>query len=435
MDIKPAAAAEPTMQPGRRALRPAPARPASTIERLAEGTWLDQRLITFVSGFLLIGYALAFAMLFVTARGTVDVFGRPLGTDFASFYSAGRMALEGNAAQAYDWTAHLTAERMLHGVDVLSPWSYPPIFLMVTAALASLPYVASLLVWQSATLAFAAIMLWPIVPGLRTLALGLSCPAVLVCLGHGQTGFLTAGLLTTGALALPRREILAGVAFGLLAYKPQFGILIPVVLVTGCYWRAIMAATLTVLGLVALSYAVWGMPVWEAFFGSLHDTRTIVLEQGSTGFEKFQSVFAWLRLWDAPVPLAYGAQAIVTIASTGATVWVWRSDADARLKAAILLLAALLSSPYVLDYDFVVLGMAIAFLVAHAMEQGFLRWEKSLLALAWLCPLFARTIAGATLVPVGFLILLAVFWLTVMRARNEAVPKEQAAGRLLPATH
>ena len=431
MQTERAAPTEPKTRPAsraRHAVAPAAAR-LSQFDRLADGAWLEPRLIAFVTGFLLIAWMVVFILLFATARGTLDAFGRPLGTDFAAFYSAGRMALEGQAPLTYDWPAHLAAERMLHGVDVLSPWSYPPIFLMVTAALATLPYVASLLVWSGATLAFAAAMLWRIMPGIRVMLIGLACPAVLVCLGHGQTGFLTAGLLVAGALALPRHEIVAGVAFGLLAYKPQFAILIPVALLAGGHWRAIGAAALTVAALVGISLALWGVPVWEAFFNSLHASRTIVLEQGSTGFEKFQSAFAWWRLWGARLPLAYAAQAIVTVASVGATFLVWRSDADARLKAAVLLLAALLSSPYVLDYDFVVLGMAVACLVAHALQHGFARWEKTLLALAWLCPLFARTVAGTTLLPVGFFILLAVFALAVQRALAGAAARAETPAR------
>ena len=77
---------------------------------------------------------------------------------------------------------------------------------------------------------------------------------MLVCLGHGQTGFLTGALLAGGVLALPRHEILAGVFFGLLAYKPQFGLLIPFVLLAGGYWRAIAAATATVLASVAVTW-------------------------------------------------------------------------------------------------------------------------------------------------------------------------------------
>jgi hypothetical protein len=51
-------------------------------------------------------------------------------------------------------------------------------------------------------------------------------PAVFVNIGHGQNGFLTAALLGSALLSLDRRPWLAGALIGLLAYKPQFGVLI-----------------------------------------------------------------------------------------------------------------------------------------------------------------------------------------------------------------
>ena len=47
------------------------------------------------------------ALLLLTRFGTVpDPWQRPLGTDFASFWSAGRLALDGHAALAWDPAAH-----------------------------------------------------------------------------------------------------------------------------------------------------------------------------------------------------------------------------------------------------------------------------------------------------------------------------------------
>src|SRR5581483_11943227 len=223
-----------------------------------------------------------------------------------------------------------------------------PVFLLVAAALALLPYVPALLLWQGATLAAALAVFRAILPQPRALLFALGFPGILVCLGNGQTGLLTGALLAGGALALPRREVLAGVLFGLLAYKPQFGLLIPIVLAAGGYWRAIGAAAATVLATLAATLALWGWPVWQAFLASIPLTEKIVFEAGSTGFEKFQSIFAWVRLWGGPLPLAYALQGIVTIAVAGACIWIWRGPAAHRLKCAALLTGALLSSPYVL---------------------------------------------------------------------------------------
>jgi hypothetical protein len=142
----------------------------------------------------------------------------------------------------------------------------------------------------------------------------------------------------------------------------------------------------------------------------------VVLEQGDTGWHKIQSVFAWTRMWGGPLPLAYGLQAMMTIALAAALVWLWRSAAPFALKAAALCLAAILSTPYSLDYDLMLLAPAIAFLAVDGAERGFDPWEKTLLAIAWLAPLIARSIAQATLIPVGVPIMLALFVLLLRRA-------------------
>jgi hypothetical protein len=392
---------------------------ASATERWASGDWLTRPLMTFAAVAMIVGTIASFTFLFATAHGTLDRLDRPLGTDFSSFWTAGRMALEGRAALAYDWASHWAVQKQTHGIDMFFPWSYPPVFLLVAAVVAALPYIPALLVWQGASLFAALAAFRAILPQPQALLFAFGFPGVLVCLGHGQTGFLTAALLAGGALALPRSEVLAGVSFGLLAYKPQFGLLIPFVLVAGGHWRAIAAATATVLAGFAVTLALWGWPVWQAFLESLPLTQKVVFETGNTGFEKFQSIFAWVSLCGGPLRLAYGLQAIVTLSALAGCVWIWRSPAAHRLKSAALLTGVLLSSPYVLDYDLVAFGLALALFTAHGMERGFHPWEKTFLALAWFMPVATREIARLTYVPVGFLTLAAIFLLIIQRARAE----------------
>jgi len=115
---------------------------------------------------------------------------------------------------------------------------------------------------------------------------------------------------------------------------------------------------------------------------------------------------------------SYAAQALVTASALVACIWIWRSGASFRLKAAALLIGTLLSSPYVLDYDFIVLGMALAFFAAEGIESGFLPWEKTILALVWVAPLLARELAKLSYLPLGFAALAAVFLLVVLRVRG-----------------
>ena len=214
--------------------------------------------------------------------------------------------------------------------------------------------------------------------------------------------------------------------FGLLAYKPQFGLLIPFVLLAGGYWRAIASATVTVLATVAVTTAMWGWPVWQAFFNSIPLTQKVVFETGNTGFEKFQSIFAWVGLWGGPLQLSYGLQGIVTLFALASIVWIWRSPVSHRLKGAALLTGALLSSPYVLDYDLPVFGLALAFFAAHGMEHGFGPWEKTAIAAAWIMPVATREFSRLTYVPIGFLALAAIFLLILHRAWTERAAEAPA---------
>jgi Glycosyltransferase family 87 len=240
-------------------------------------------------------------------------------------------------------------------------------------------------------------------------------PAVFINIGHGQNGFLTAALLGGALCLLDRRPWLAGVLIGLLAYKPQFGVLIPIALLASQRWSSIAAAVATVAALIALSFATLGGDVWHAFRDSMNFTQVIVLEQGGTGWEKIQSAFSAARNWGADVQTAYAIQIVLGLSLAATVAWLWRSDAAFELKASGLATASLLATPYVLDYDLVVLAVAIAFCARHGIRRGFRDYEISVLAAAWIVPLLSRGIAGATGIPLGLIAMLALYSLTLHR--------------------
>jgi alpha-1,2-mannosyltransferase len=254
------------------------------------------------------------------------------------------------------------------------------------------------------------------------LLLAISYPAVFVNLGHGHNGFLTAALLGFALVQLDRRPVLAGILFGLLAYKPQFGLMIPLVLVATGRWRTVCAAAATVALLVLAATLAFGIDTWRAFFTFAEYTRTIVLETGETGWHKIQSVFSWARMWGASVPLAYGIQGAVTLGIAAALVWLWRSPASFALKAAALCLAAILATPYSLDYDLMVLAPAIAFLTVGGLARGFAPYEKTALAFLWIAPLIARGFAEVTLIPLGVIAMLVMLVLVLRKAKGRPAP-------------
>jgi hypothetical protein len=155
--------------------------------------------------------------------------------------------------------------------------------------------------------------------------------------------------------------------------------------------------------------------VWQAFLDSLPLTRAIVIEQGRTGWEKIMSPFSAVRSWSGSVEAAYAVQGAFTFAAIAATLWLARK-ARPDLRNAGVTAAVLISTPYVLDYDFVVLLVGIAYLWRDAERHGWLPWEKSALALVWLAPLVARNLAALTLFPLGLLTAVLVLVLSVRRA-------------------
>ena len=75
-------------------------------------------------------------------------------------------------------------------------------------------------------------------PGQGALLLALAAPAVFINAVGGQNSTWTAALFGSGLSLLERRPLLAGGLLGLLIYKPQLGLLIPVALLAGRHWRA-----------------------------------------------------------------------------------------------------------------------------------------------------------------------------------------------------
>ena len=391
------------------------------IANLRSGEWLSLDRLRAYPAILLFGLVLALGFLFATSDGKMDRFDRPLGTDFSQVWTAGGEVLQGQPEMAYDNPAHAQRQRDLFGSKTqFYGWHYPPYFLGLAALLAMLPYLAALLVWQASTLglylmAMGAILRGTVKPAATWIIAALAFPAVFVNIGHGHNGFLTAALLTGGLLCLDKKPWLAGLLFGLLAYKPQLALIVPVALIAGGYGRVLLAAAASVAAMTLASLAAFGTGVWQGFFGSLAFTREVVLEQGSTGFEKIQTIFAAVRLMGGGIDLAYAAQAISTLTALGLIAWLWRSAADFRLKAAALLAATLLTTPYALDYDMMVLGPAIAFAVVHGLSRGFRPYDKSLLALVWLVPLLARGIGSALHVPLGVAVT-ALFFASLIAA-------------------
>ncbi len=399
------------------------------LDALRTGSWLDAartRRIAGLSLLLVVGTVLFFA---ATAHGTLDFRGRPLGSDFSQVYAAGRMVWAGHAADVWDWPRHFAVQLQVHHAHRLDVygWHYPPPFLLVATALAALPYLAALFTWQAATLG-PLLVIANRVTGLKDGWLFvLAAPVTAICLMHGHNAFLTTLLLGAGLWLLARRPFVAGLLLGCLVYKPQFALILPPLLLLARKWPAIVGAAVSSLGLVLLTYAIWGWPVWQAFIDSLPLTRQVIIEQGRTGWEKIVTPFAAARALGADIRAAYVVQGIATVSAIGAALWLaWSGRPALRNAAAIT--AAVIATPYALDYDLVVLLAAMGFLWKDGEATGWLPWEKTLLAFVWVAPLFGRSVAAATQFPLGLAASVTILALAVRRGLRASPSRHSRAG-------
>src|SRR6267378_2358351 len=388
---------------------------------LRSGDWLTAARVRGYSLILLVICTLAFAGWVAVSDGLIDRNGKPLGTDFSNVYAAGALTWQGRPAEAYQPALQHAEEQAVFSCREVPfyCWLYPPFFFSVAFLVASLPYAWGLAIWLAASLAAYLAAMRAILPRPETVLIAAASPAVFINIGHGQNGFLTAALLGGALHLLDRRPWLSGVLIGLLAYKPQFGVLIPVALLAGGRWSTIGAAVATVAALLAISFVTLGGGVWHAFADSMNFTQTVVLEQGTTGWEKIQSVFSALRMWGANVHTAYTVQITLALILAASLAWLWQGDAAFELKASALATASLLATPYVLDYDLVALAVGIVFFVRHGLNRGFRTFEISLSAAAWIAPLLSRGVAGAAGIPLGLVVLLAFYVFTLRRALIE----------------
>jgi len=414
---------------------------------LRDGSWLTLgRLRLWVSA-VLIASAAGLVFLFATAHGLNDYQGRPLGTDFSNIYVAGTLALNGRPEAPFDVDALHAQAQALFGADTPTyRWHYPPLFHFVAVALAAMPYLVSLAVWQGVTLlmflltirtivrsqAHASGIADAMVPDRIVLLLALAYPAVFVNIGHGHNGLLTASLIGSALLVLDSRPIVAGVLFGLVAYKPQFGLMIPLVLLATGRWRTIFAATATVAAVALAVALVFGTETWRAFFDFSLVSQKMV-ENGDAGWPLIQSPFGALRMLRVPLPLAYAGQGAITLGVAASLVWLWRSRADFALKAAALCIGTMISTPYCLDYDMLLLGPAIAFFAVYGLRRGFAPYEITALSALWLVPLIARSVAKVSMIPLGAIVMLVMFVVVMRRARTDLVTAGQGAPIAVPA--
>lgn len=277
-----------------------------------------------------------------------------LGGDLPSFYGAGRIVLDGRGPDLYDAAVQAEAQRgLLDTDDELYYFAYPPYTALAFAPLAALPFRAAYLVHtmlMAAALWFAIVAARPLAPRLlgtrermvAALSIALFVYPVLRSVLGGQNATLTLLLaVAVWRFAADEHDLAAGLALGAMFYKPQFGLVVLVLILVARRWRVALygAGGLAALWLIgaAVMQGSW-VGHWLDQVGRFDETN--LASNGSLMVSIVGFTRNALEGWPA-IALAAVLGLIVGLP----TVWMWiRSGTDldgvALAAPALPLLAA-----------------------------------------------------------------------------------------------
>lgn len=348
---------------------------------------------------------------FGTAHGLV------LAQDWMVYHEASSAVLAGHPALLNDGV-RFTEALALRFQDVMSagltlhPWVYPPPFLLLILPLGLLgpmaSYVAFLLVGFAGLLL--ALHAWPASRRQRAILMisAAAGPATMFTLLAGQNAFLSVALLVGGLAGLARAPAVAGALLGLLVFKPQLAVLVPVALLAGGHRRALIAAGCSAAGLSLASLAVFGTATWVDWFRLMLGATPQFSQWEATGRQSGMSVFACVYAICHADALSRLAQDMMIVVAALLVALVFRMPGRQSLRAAALLLAIGLAAPHYSNYDMLVgcIGATVVWL--EGLETGFRPGELVLCLLCWASPLTFSprlTLVGAA-TPVWTLLLL-----------------------------
>jgi hypothetical protein len=336
------------------------------------------------------------------ARGVLNAYGRPVGLDFIAPYSAGRLLREGRPAAAYDDQAIAAAESAVAGTPIKGlRWPYPPGNLALAGALASLPYLAALIVWLGLSLLGLGVVVWRLSGRLAAALLLPLVPAVSYACMTGQTGVAAAALAGGGFLLLPLHPMVAGILLGLVTLKPQIALLLPVCLLAARETRALAWLLATAVLLSGLGLAFGGWATMAAFLASAGGMLSHVAATPDL-VARMPTVFIGLLGAGCPAYLAAAGQALATAVAAILVYRVWRQSREPLPRILAWASAMPLAAPYVFDYDLAVLALPLACFAASP-ARAFGGIEIAVVTLLWALPVLISPVGQALGLQLGAL--------------------------------
>lgn len=344
--------------------------------------------------------------------------GDPFGIDFSIFYSAALLALAGTPEQAYNVAVHHQVLESVLGQSIhyLLGWFYPPVFLLFVLPFGLLPYKVSLVIWLGLTFIIYVISIRKIFPDPTSLWIALGFPGVLLNVSWGQNGFISTCFLGLGIRYVQDQPALSGLMFALLCYKPQFALLPLLVLLFAREWRVLKYTFLFGSLLASLSLALFGLDMWTEYLNIIPQSGHLALNADWQNVYPIQpTISSFLRLMGMADQTAIAINILTLGALVVITTWTWKNVSSLAMRGMIMTAAVVLGTPYVMQYDLVILALPVLWYMAEAHGTSWLPGEKAIIILLWIIPLINWPLVAFTGIQTLPLLLLMVLALAMRR--------------------
>jgi hypothetical protein len=343
--------------------------------------------------------------------------------DFLPLYVSAQMIEQHHAFELYDPAAVVhDVQTIVHRPSLHVPNLYGPQVSLFFVPLTRVSFLSAATVWVTLSLLiyFVCIhVLWRCCPGLQAnrrivVLCAIAYPPLFHFFVRGQLSALILLCFTAAFLALrANRHFLAGMALGVLVFKPQFLVAIPLILFLARAWNMLAALILSSVAQLVFARLYFGPAVMRGYFEMLRSAPRWIgnaeLSLAPIQMHSLRSFWALLLPWPMAATSLYlvSSIAVIALATT-----IWRSAAPLAFRFSALLLAAILANPHLFIYDLLALIPMFLLLADWSIENvrdPEIPTLRVLLYLAFLLPLFGP-LARWTHFQLSVVVFAALLW-------------------------
>lgn len=404
-------------------LQPAPGWLTSTLK------WLNPRRLRAQAIVLAICLWGVCAIDFATA-GPFDRAANVKFQDFLPFYISARLIAHDRPEQLYDPQVQVAEVRAIVGqpVHIQVPNLYGPQVALAFVPFGRLSFAAAARIWVTLSLIayFVCVYsVWRCCPRLSVdrvsvFIAALAFPPLFHFFVRGQMSVIVLACFTAAFLAFRAdRPFFAGVLLGILVFKPQFLVAIPLIFLLSFAWKPLIGLVLSAAAQLGFAQIYFGSATMRAYLEMLvHPARWLGAAELSLAPVQMHSLSSFWRLLIPSQSIALALYGLSSAAVLMVAVVAWKSASPLSIRFSALILAAVLINPHLFVYDLLVLVPVLLLLVdwaltnEHALASP---WILFMSYLAFVLPLFGP-VSQWTHLQLSVPVFAAILWILARNA-------------------